>query len=109
MESNRLVNIGIIISKIYLIVVSAGFLLVMIFSYFWYVDDGAITDFCIHVPVESGEYYHFRVSEHNACLIDWWPFLYEAILFPVIFYIILFAPVFILWLFLRCKNISSQK
>lgn len=109
MEKNRLIKFSIRLCQIYLIAVLIWFFLAMIASYFWYFEDGSITDFCIPVSVDSGHYYHFRVSEHNACLIDWLPFLNEAIFVPIEMLLILTGPVLLLWLFLRRQKVVFQK
>jgi hypothetical protein len=109
MENSRLVRFGIVIAKVYAIIVFLWFFAAMIFSYHWYFEDEAITDFCIHVPVSSGKPYHFQVSENNACLIDWWPFLNEFLFLPFSFFSILISPALILWFFLRQKKSVSNK
>lgn len=65
-------------------------MLVLSSYYFDIVVDGDIRDFCIHVSAD--EYYHFRVSEHNACLIDWWYFVREPFTILLMMYAIIIAP-----------------
>ena len=108
MENNRLVSVIFLFSKIYLVVVSLWFVLAMVSSYFWYVDDGAITNFCIPVSVQSGDHYDFRVSEHNACLIDWMPFLQEALFMPFLIYMIFSFPALLIWFLCRYKLKKSS-
>lgn len=69
---------------------TAFFIFVMAISYSWYFQDGEILKFCIHIP--ASQEHDFAVGEHNACLIDWWPFMQEALAFPVMAYLAALMP-----------------
>ena len=64
-----------------------------------------IREYCIHVPIT--EYYHFAVSDNNACLIDWWYFVKEPIFIAVLLYAMLFAPIFLTYRMLSKKYDES--
>ena len=99
MAENRVKKFLKAICYMYIAAVSLWLLLVFVSYYQWYVVDGSIADFCIHVS--TSEFYHFAVSENNACLIDWWPFLKEAVAFPIVLYFLLILPAVAVLLFLQ--------
>lgn len=95
MEKTRLKKILRKFFILYIVLSSAFFIFIMAVSYSWYFQDGEILKFCVHVPVT--QYHHFAVSEHNACLIDWWPFIEEALVFPVaVYFVAVLTPYFLL-------------
>lgn len=49
-----------------------------------------LREYCIHVPAD--EYHHIKVSENNACLIDWWYFIHEPIFMLVLVFIVAIVP-----------------
>jgi hypothetical protein len=96
-------------SKWYAIIASILFFIWGAFVWASYISDGNLREYCIHVSVDSGGPYHFRISEHNACLIDWWYFVKEPFFMTVLAYTVLIGPALILWFFLRKKKSVSNK
>lgn len=97
------------ISKWYVICSSICFFIFEILVWTLYISEENLREYCIHVPVETGAYYHFRVSEYNACLIDWMYFVREPLFVSALLYAVFICPILILWLFLRCNISSSEK
>ena len=65
-----------------------------------YIHDDNLREYCIHVP--TSEYHHIRVSENNACLIDWWYFVREPIFMGAVIYAAVIGP------FLLLKNLLRK-
>jgi len=103
MENNRLKKYSRTFCKWYLILSHILFVIWQILLWISYVSDDNLREYCIHVPVESGNKYHFQVSPSNACLIDWMYFVKEPLFISAIIYFILCLPILFLWLFLRKK------
>ncbi len=101
MAQDRLINFAYISSKYASIIMNILFILFFIAVLPLYISDENIREFCINVSPD--EYYHFRVSEHNACLIDWWYFVREPIFGLFLIYVAVVAPFVILHQILKRK------
>jgi hypothetical protein len=58
-----------------------------------------LREYCIHVP--ASEPHHIRVSENNACLIDWMYFVKEPMFLLCLMYVVLILPMNILYFILK--------
>ena len=85
--------------KAYIAIVTFWIAAAFIASYFWYVDDGGIYAFCIHV--NKTQFHYFSANSESGCLIDWWPFLREALFLPLMVYMLLILPAMLILLYLR--------
>ena len=90
MAQGRIKNFFKAVCKIYIAVLTLTMFTVLFFSYFSYVHDGDIYDFCI--PVKKTEFHYFSANSETGCLIDWWPFLLEATFIPLMIFLVLIAP-----------------
>ena len=66
-----------------------------------------IREYCIHVPIT--EYYHFAVSDNNACLIDWSYIVGEPLIAFLWLYAMLISPAILAALALKIWAVFKQK
>ncbi len=93
MAKNRVKFFLKVIGKSYFLVVTLWVLYAFWASYMMYIEDGVIYDYCINVTRD--EFYLFSANSETGCLLDWWPFLQEAIIWPLLIYCALISPVLI--------------
>lgn len=91
MASDRLKKYAYHFCRLYTVFMSILFIVFEVFLWALYIFDGNIREYCIYVP--ATEPYHFRVSEHNACMIDWSYFINEPLFFSALIYTVLVGPV----------------
>jgi hypothetical protein len=99
MENNRLAKHLYAISRYYLIGVTVLFGLYALLVFYSYAHIDNIKNYCIHVGADGA--YHFKVSEENACLIDWMYFIEEPLFLLILIYVVLAGPVWMAFYFLR--------
>ena len=87
------------VCSVYVVVMSILFILWQIPFWYLYTGDENLREYCIAVPATQP--HDIRVSEHNACLIDWGYFVREPVFISALVYVVLIGPVALVGYFIR--------